>query len=215
MSLTSHPFRTCATQSLTYARLPTSPYTDPVSFVGLASILEAVGTTAYLGGAKYLTDPNVLTAAGSILVTEARHSAWIMSSGQKEQPWNGAYQTPLDQNQVYTLASAFITSCPSSNPTLPFQAFPKLTATGTMSPGKTIQLAYTDSGSGARYLALFSGLNTVFAPINSNKKVKIPQGLQGTVYAVVVSNGTTVTDASTIAGVAILDMPFTSSASNP
>ena len=39
------------------------------------------------------------------------------------------FHTPLNPNPVYTLAAAFIVSCPASNPPLPFMAFPSLTAT--------------------------------------------------------------------------------------
>lgn len=192
-----------------------SPYTDPESFIALSNILENVGTTAYLGGAKFITDPGVLTAAGSILATEARHAAWINAVPQKGAPFSGSFQTPLDQNQVFTLAASFITSCPASNQALPFTAFPALAVKGTAAPGKKVKLTYTDSGSGARFLAIFSGLTTVFAPIDANKEVTIPNGLQGLVFGVVSSDGTAVTDANTIAGVAIINIPIPSYASNP
>ncbi|KAH8111505.1 ferritin-like domain-containing protein [Phellopilus nigrolimitatus] len=200
------------------------PATDPKSFVMLSQILEGVGTSAYLGGAQYLSaaqslpSPSVLTTAGSILATEARHAAWVASSASGGTPWSGPFETPLDQNQVYTLAASFITSCPSSNPTLPFTAFPALTVAenGTpVAPGKSAKVAYTDNGSGDRYLAFMSGLNTKYAKIDGNQQVTIPAGLQGTVYAVVTSSNQAVMDASTIAGPAILSFPFPASASNP
>ncbi|KAL8708287.1 MAG: hypothetical protein Q9225_007625, partial [Loekoesia sp. 1 TL-2023] len=44
------------------------PYNDPKSFVGLANMITSVGIGAYLGGGSLLTDdPNLLTAASSIL----------------------------------------------------------------------------------------------------------------------------------------------------
>ena len=84
-----------------------------------------------------------LTAAGSILTIEARHTAYIRSE-LKESPFPFPFDTPLDfvscyvsvvlsrrmlisyQNQVYSLASAFIVGG-SSPVKLPFAAFPKLT----------------------------------------------------------------------------------------
>jgi hypothetical protein len=48
-----------------------------------------------------------LTAAGSILTTEARHNAWIGSAVNKEEAWNLPYDTPLGLSGVYSLACTF------------------------------------------------------------------------------------------------------------
>lgn len=51
------------------------PYEDVRSFISLSSILEGVGTSAYLGGAPLITSKDYLSVAGSILVTEALHTS--------------------------------------------------------------------------------------------------------------------------------------------
>jgi len=193
-----------------------SPYTDPVSFANLAETLEGVGSSAYLGSAGNLvSSPAVLEVAGAILPIEARHNGWITSSVFKQEPWNGAFETPLGPNQVFTLASAFITSCPSSNPTLPFTAFPALAFGGTPAPGQSSTLTFNaTSSSSSLSVAFLSGLNTTFVPLNGGKSVTVPAGLQGKVYAVVTDNSTSAGDANTVAGPAILHFPFDSEASN-
>jgi len=67
-------------------------------------IIEGVGTSAYLGAARFIVNKDILTAAGSILTTEARHAAWISDAVRKESPWSGPFDVPLGFNQVFSLA---------------------------------------------------------------------------------------------------------------
>jgi len=199
-----------ATQPCNYS----FPYTDPKSFAGLSQAIEGVGVSAYTGAAQFITNPAYLTAAASVLATEARHASWVASAVNKYAGWSGALDVPLGLNQVYSIAAAFITSCPSSNPALPVTAFPTLTTTTTRySPGKTITLAYTPATPVADgtplYAAFYTGLSVEYAPI-SDGKVAIPMDLRGQVYAVVTTSNGTVSDANTIAGPLILLLEFDS-----
>jgi hypothetical protein len=102
------------------------PYTDVLSFITLSSVLEGVGTSAYLAGAPLITSKYYLTVAGSILVTEALHTS-MQRGAINEVPMANPFGTPLDPTSVYTLAAMFIVSCPASNAPLPFVPFPTLT----------------------------------------------------------------------------------------
>lgn len=115
-----HFFRIIPTP-LTHLRRP--------SFITLSSVLENVGTSAYLGAAPLITSKYYLTVAGSILAVEALHTS-MQRLAIGEVPMANPLETPLDPMSVYTLASAFIVSCPASNVPLPFTAFPTLTYDG-------------------------------------------------------------------------------------
>ncbi|KAJ7575127.1 ferritin-like domain-containing protein [Mycena floridula] len=180
------------------------PYTDPMSFAALAQTLEGVGVSAYTGAAQYITTPAYLTAAASVLATEARHAAYVANAVNKQMPWSGALDVPLGLNQVYTLAAQFITGCPDSNPALPVKAFPAFTlASGTA--GNAVAVTYNTSLTTASplYVAFYSGLSQEYAEVQDGK-VTIPKDLVGTVYAVLTSSANAVADNNTIAGVAVL-----------
>lgn len=76
------------------------PMTDPKSFIQLASVIEGVGVSAYLGAAPSITNKAYLTAAGAILVTESLHQS-LQRSGVGEVPAANVYGTPLGFNAVY------------------------------------------------------------------------------------------------------------------
>ncbi|EAS35667.1 uncharacterized protein CIMG_01021 [Coccidioides immitis RS] len=105
------------------------PFTDVRSFVGLASVLEGIGVSAYLGGAPLISNKGFLGAAGAILAAEGVHQSLFRNSLNLIASANIA-GTAINPNAIFSLASAFIVSCPRGNPALPFTAFPSLSPRG-------------------------------------------------------------------------------------
>ncbi|KAL6852237.1 hypothetical protein ACO1O0_006778 [Amphichorda felina] len=191
-------------------------YTDIKTFLATASILEGVGVSAYLGAAADIMSKTYLTAAGSILTVESRHSAYIRGK-LNESPYPQAFDAPLTLNEVYSLASPFITSCPKDNPALPVKAFPTLTLdpnAGTVRTGSTVTLqtpGYTLTGdNGVKLYAAFiavTGPTVVDAtPVNGGFSVKIPEGFAGQTYVVLTSCKDAVTDDTVAAGPALIEI---------
>jgi hypothetical protein len=54
-------------------------YTDVKSFIALGSIIEGVGSSAYIGSLAAFKDPQYATGAGGILGVEVRHNAILRS----------------------------------------------------------------------------------------------------------------------------------------
>lgn len=213
---TKHSFSLAAGANPVAACTYSFPSTDVKSFLALGSVLEGVGVSAYLGAAASIMNGTYLTAAGSILTVEARHSAYLRSY-LGEAPAAQPFDNPLDFDEVYTVASPFIASCPSSNGMLPVKAFPSLTASssGSVMSGAQVQLM-TGSGFDTSmdtsdiFAAFVTVTGPVFTPLMSNGggkfTVTVPSGVAGQSYVVLTKGNTTVTDDTIIAGPAILEV---------
>jgi len=192
-----------------------SPYTDVASFISLAHLIENVGVSAYLGAAQFISDKTYLTVAGSILTVEARHQAWESSAVLQQQPWQGPFDTPLGLDMVYTIASAFIESCPDSNAALPVKAFGALSVTG--NPGDNVQFTFDDPHTATNYAVFYSGLGTAVVALDENDYATIPSNLQGIFYVVISTSGnaTEVSPDNIVAGPAIVQSVFDAWSENP
>jgi hypothetical protein len=187
--------------------------------------------SAYLGAAAAIANKAYIPIAGSILTVESRHSSYIRAA-LGESPFPKPFDTPLDFNQVYSLAAEFITAFAPGAKALPFKAFPPLVI-------QSSQYYYTAGSSSVTFThakknaiaaglikdntpvfaVLFSGLDKYYVPVyetqgNSGdfKFDKLPAGGNGVlpptgqVYVVLSTNGTAVSDANTISGVGILEI---------
>lgn len=190
-------------------------YKDVASFLATASILEGVGVSAYLGAAADIMSKTYLTAAGSILTVEARHSAYVRNT-IKQEPFAQPFDNPLSINEVYTLAAQFITSCPSSNPALPVKAFPVLTASSSdmmiMAGSKVMLTTKGYKIDGQVYGAFITVTGPMFVnatAVDGGFEVEAPKGIAGQSYVVLTSCNTAATDDTIVAGPAVVEISGT------
>lgn len=186
-------------------------FSDIKGFLTVANVLEGVGISAYLGAAQYIADATYLTAAGSILTVEARHSAFLRADQTpQESPFPAAFDIPLDFNEVVTLAAPFITALNPANPPLPVKGFPAITATPAAgAAGDKIALV-TASDVDAKFAYFITITGSVAAPLTGSGKdytIEVPAGAPaGQSYVVLTSSNVTGTpsDSVIVAGPAII-----------
>ena len=189
------------------------PAVDAKTFVTTANILEGVGVSAYTGAAAKIANDKYLTAAASILGVEGRHSSYFRAL-LGEVPFQ-PFEVPLNFDEVYTVASAFIASCPKSNGKLPVKAFPSLTAT---SSGETVMCgSMVTLKAGEGYMEMdnvYAAFITVNGPVwadlkpkgNGEFTVTVPEDIMGQSYVVLTKGNKHVTDENICAGPAILQV---------
>ena len=81
--------------------------TDAASFLTVAAAVENLGVSAYDGAGQFIQNPDLLTAAGSIVAVEARHAAYLnLITGTS--PFPAAVETPMSPAEVLEAAGGFI-----------------------------------------------------------------------------------------------------------
>jgi hypothetical protein len=110
-----------------------SALTDVATMAATARVVENVGVAAYLGAASLLTDPLLLTAAGSILTVEARHQTILNVLSGSGTAIPSAFDIALTPSEVLALATPFISGpCDLGVPANPVLS---ITNTGLVGPG--------------------------------------------------------------------------------
>ncbi len=84
----------------------TDAYASVDGFLATAAALENTGVGAYDGAAQFISDPGLLTAAGSIVAVEARHASYL-NLLVNEVPFPAAFETPLTMDEVLEIAGPF------------------------------------------------------------------------------------------------------------
>jgi len=158
---------------------------DVATMATVARLVENVGVTAYLGAAHLLSDPVLLTAAGSILTIEARHQTIlnVLSSGTAIPQ---AFDFAFTPSEVLALAGPFISGCDLGVP-----ANPPLTITNTGSVTIGTQLTFSSPAingttDGFSCQMLVGGLPfTISLPLS---QCVVPEGINGPVALWVTSD---------------------------
>jgi hypothetical protein len=122
-----------------------------------------------------------------------------------------AYGTPLGLNAVYSIASAFITSCPSTNAALPVMAYAALTVTQGVPVAPGIDLTFTVAGDlpATFFVTFVSGLDILPAAAtvtDGTITTTVPAGISGQAYAFITSDDSAnLTDSTILFGPAIIE----------
>jgi rubrerythrin len=82
-------------------------FTDATTFLATAQTFETTGVSAYDGAAQFLSDQDLLTAAGTIAAVEARHSSYLnLVNGVL--PFPAAFENVLTRDEVLEAVMPFI-----------------------------------------------------------------------------------------------------------
>ncbi|CUM66786.1 uncharacterized protein PRCAT00004468001 [Priceomyces carsonii] len=184
---------------------------DAKAFVSLAATIEGVGVSAYLGAAPLVTSKSYLTYAASVLVTEALHQSELRSAVGEVASAN-PFGTAMGINAVYTIASGFISDCPSTNAALPVKSYKALTVNQGEPISTSSNVTFTANGTlpDNCFVTYVSGLDVlpVSGNIDGNNIVaSVPMNVTGQSYAFITSDSSAnLTDSNILFGPAIIEV---------
>ena len=88
---------------------------DAGSFLSTAQALENTGVSAYYGAGTSLQNPDLLTAAGTIVAVEARHAAYL-NFLNGEIPFPDDFEATLTPEEVLEIAGPIIAGANGGTP---------------------------------------------------------------------------------------------------
>lgn len=146
------------------------------------------------------------------MTVEARHQTFIRAASQIAAV-PSAFDTPLGIRSVFTLAAAFISSCPAGS-NLDIQAFPAVSissdATVPITAGTSLTMA-APAGTAPMFCAFTNGGQpggTAFTPLAAGA-CTVPQGLAGETYVSLTTAGPltgVLSDDITVAGPTVVQI---------
>jgi len=159
---------------------------DVPTMAATARLVENLGVAAYLGAAHLISDPVLLTAAGSILTVEARHQT-VLNMLNQGSAIPQAFDIPFNPSEVLAVASPFISGCDvgvPANPTL------SVTNSGAVGPGTPLTFSSTaiNGSTDGLFCQMLVG-GAPFAIVLPFNQCVVPDGIEGPVAIFVTSDG--------------------------
>ncbi|KAF7966399.1 hypothetical protein HWV62_38460 [Athelia sp. TMB] len=147
-----------------------------------ARVVENVGVGAYLGAATLISDPQLLSAAATILTVEARHQTILnVLAGGSAIP--ASFDMALTPPQVLAIAGAFISGCDTG---ITPNAALAVTNTGSVTTGTTLSFSSSALNGSVDTSMMIGDLpSAVVLPYSA---CTVPAGINGPVLIFVTSD---------------------------
>ncbi|KAG6811165.1 hypothetical protein H0H92_008688 [Tricholoma furcatifolium] len=180
--------------------------TNASDFAATNQVIEDVGAI------QNITNATLQTWAASILASNAR-SAGYVSALNGQPPVDGPFDTPLTPQEVTTLTSPYVITCPPNSTNI-FQPGQNLTITPI--PPSEAQFTFSNSTNSSinpnstgtpLYAVFLTGLSKKVVPLNPNGTATIPANTSGLVYAEISNSSSEVDDNTLVAGPGFLQLP--------